>query len=66
MAKIDSFKHLTVWQKAMELAENGFRLTATLPRDFRFELTSQIHRAAISIPSEHRRRLQPTCTTRLS
>ncbi len=51
MAKIDSYRQLTVWQKAMDVAENCFRLTAKWPREFRFELTSQIHRAAVSVPS---------------
>lgn len=51
MAKINSYTELKVWQKAMEAAEQCFRLTDHLPSHVRFELTNQIRRAAISIPS---------------
>jgi len=51
MAKIASYKELTVWQKAMALAVACYRLTAGFPVEERFGLTSQIRRAAVSIPS---------------
>jgi four helix bundle protein len=51
MAKIDSYRDLIVWQKAMDVAENCFRFTSSWPREYRFELTKQIHGAAVSIPS---------------
>jgi four helix bundle protein len=35
----------------MELAEAVYRLTASLPSDERFGLTSQLRRAAVAIPS---------------
>jgi four helix bundle protein len=46
-----SFRDLMVWQRAMDLVEEIYRLTATFPRDERFGLTAQIRRAAVSIPS---------------
>jgi four helix bundle protein len=40
-----------VWQDAMTLAESCYRLTHQFPRDELFGLTSQIRRAAGSIPA---------------
>jgi len=46
-----SHKDLVLWQKAMELAAEIHRLARRLPRHELFGLTSQIRRAAVSIPS---------------
>ncbi len=46
-----SFRELTVWQRAMELTVAIYRLTQTFPREEQYGLTSQIRRAAVSIPS---------------
>jgi four helix bundle protein len=46
-----SFRGLKVWQAAMLLVEDVYKLTATFPRDERFGLTAQLRRAAVSIPS---------------
>jgi four helix bundle protein len=46
-----SVRELRIWQKAMDLVEACYRLSATLPADERFGLTSQIRRAATSIPA---------------
>jgi len=51
VTKIQSYKDLIAWQKAMELVEAVYRLTAGYPGDERFGLISQTRRAAISIPS---------------
>jgi four helix bundle protein len=48
---INSYRDLTVWQDAMALAESCYRATAQFPRDELFGLTSQIRRAAASIPA---------------
>jgi len=48
---IKSFKDLKVWQKAHELALLIYRLTTKFPNEERFGLTSQMRRAAISVPS---------------
>ncbi|HBR16197.1 MAG: four helix bundle protein [Deltaproteobacteria bacterium RIFCSPLOWO2_12_FULL_43_16] len=46
----NSFEDMPVWQMAMELAVKIFKLTETLPRKEDYGLTSQIRRAALSIP----------------
>ena len=46
-----SVRELKIWQKAMDLVEACYKLSATLPGDERFGLTSQIRRAATSIPA---------------
>jgi four helix bundle protein len=45
------YQELIAWQKAMDLVEAVYRNTAELPADERFGLTSQLRRAAVSIPS---------------
>ncbi|MCB0737128.1 MAG: four helix bundle protein [Bacteroidetes bacterium] len=49
--KIDSFKDLLVWQKAHELVLLVYKISADFPREEAYGLTSQIRRAAISIPA---------------
>ncbi|WP_295438743.1 four helix bundle protein [uncultured Thiodictyon sp.] len=44
-------KDLRVWQQAMTLAETVYQATKTFPSDERFGLTSQMRRAAVSVPS---------------
>ena len=39
------------WQEAMALVELVYRETATFPKDELYGLTTQIRRAAISVPS---------------
>lgn len=46
-----SFKDLVAWQKAMDLAQAIYTATETFPRHELYGLTSQIRRAAISVPS---------------
>jgi len=48
---IKSFKELTVWQEAMNLVEMVYLQTTTLPKTEMYGLTSQIRRAAVSIPA---------------
>jgi len=47
----NSFRDLDVWQEAMTLVEDVYRLSGKFPPDERFGLTAQVRRAAISIPS---------------
>lgn len=49
--KIVSYRDLTVWQRAMDLADVAYELTKSFPKDERFGLTSQVQRSAVSIPS---------------
>jgi len=46
-----NFERLTVWQRAVELADFVYGLTRRFPPDERFGLTSQMRRAAVSITS---------------
>ncbi|MFH1562293.1 MAG: four helix bundle protein [Nitrospirota bacterium] len=45
------YKNLIVWQKADELAFRIYKLTEGFPRTEIFGLTSQLRRAALSIPT---------------
>ena len=46
-----SFRELTVWQKAVELTVEVYRLAKKLPKEELYHLSSQMRRAAVSIPS---------------
>lgn len=45
------FKNLIVWNEAMDLVEDIYRITANFPIEEKYGLTSQIRRSAVSIPS---------------
>ena len=45
------FKHLLVWQKAVELTRLVYTIAKKFPADERYALTDQLRRAAVSIPS---------------
>ena len=49
MAK--SYRDLMVWQKGIQLTTMIYRLTKSFPREEIYSLTSQMRRAAVSIPS---------------
>jgi four helix bundle protein len=46
-----SFRDLVVWQRAIQLTINVYRLTARFPESEKYGLTSQMRRAAVSIAS---------------
>jgi four helix bundle protein len=46
-----SFRELRVWQAAMSLVEKIYFLTRRFPKEETYGLTSQVRRAAVSIPS---------------
>ena len=48
---IHSFKDLVVWQRSIELVLEVYSLTSQFPREEIYGLTSQMRRAAVSIPS---------------
>ncbi len=48
---LQSHKELHVWQKAMDLVENIYKLTQNFPKEELYGLTSQIRRAAVAIPT---------------
>lgn len=43
------FEDLIIWQKAMDLAEDVYKLSKSFPKEEIYNLTSQIHRAVDSI-----------------
>jgi four helix bundle protein len=45
------YQRLIVWQRAMDLVENVYVTTREWPREEQYGLTSQVRRAAISVPS---------------
>jgi four helix bundle protein len=49
---ITSYCDLEAWQLSMQLAEAVYEITRLFPRDERYGLTSQLRRAAVSIPSQ--------------
>jgi four helix bundle protein len=49
--RVRSFKDLVVWQEAMKLAKAVYGLVAKLPKDEQYGLSSQMRRAATSVPS---------------
>lgn len=51
MAKIISYKDLTVWQKSIELVVLVYKFTSDFPREEVYGLVSQMRRCAVSIPS---------------
>jgi len=46
-----NFRDLKIWQKGMLLVEEIYLISRDFPSDEKFGLTSQICRAAVSIPS---------------
>ena len=46
-----NYNNLQIWQQAMDLVEDIYKLTASFPIEEKFGLVSQMTRAAVSIPS---------------
>ncbi len=46
-----NYNNLQIWQQAMDLVEEIYKLTASFPIEEKFSLVSQMTRAAVSIPS---------------
>jgi four helix bundle protein len=51
MQRTSSYRDLIAWQEAMVLARSVYEVTASWPADHRYELTLQVRRAVVSIPS---------------
>ena len=51
MATIKRFQDLDVWQKSHQLVLEAYRVTRDFPGEERYGLTSQMHRAAVSVPA---------------
>ena len=48
---MSTYRDLNVWKESMELAKVIYELCKKLPEDERFGLSSQMQRAAVSVPS---------------
>lgn len=48
---LHSYKDLELWKKSMDMVIAIYKITADFPSQERYGLTSQIRRAAVSIPS---------------
>lgn len=46
-----NFEKLKIWEKAMEITVDVYKITSLLPIDEKFNLIHQIKKCAISIPS---------------
>jgi four helix bundle protein len=51
MGSVESYRDLRIWQLGLGLAKECYVFTRTFPRDELFGMTSQIRRAAASIPA---------------
>jgi four helix bundle protein len=50
-SEVRSFRDLTVWQEAMDLAVKVHKLAELLPEKHQYEIGRQLRRASTSIPS---------------
>ncbi len=48
---IKSYRDLTVWQAGVDLVESVYCLTGKFPKNEIYALSSQVQRAAVSVPS---------------
>lgn len=51
MVKLSSYKELDVWKLGIEVSKDIFAMTSKFPKEQVYILSSQMQRAAISIPS---------------
>ncbi len=49
--KIRSFRDLDIWKRSIKLVEGIYGITKSFPKEEMYGLTSQLRRAAVSIPS---------------
>ena len=51
MTSVRSYRELIVWQKSIDLTVRIYKLTSRFPFEERYGLTSQMRRAAASVPA---------------
>ena len=51
MGEIKSYKDLLIWQRGIQIIKKTYQLVDVFPKEEIYALTSQIKRAAVSIPS---------------
>jgi four helix bundle protein len=50
-SEINSYRDLKVWQEGISLAKTCYEISRCFPKEELFGLTSQIRRAAVSVPA---------------
>ncbi len=48
---IQTYKDLEVWKRSMELVKNAYLISGKFPKSEVYGLSSQVRRAAVSVPS---------------
>jgi four helix bundle protein len=51
MERVSHFRDLQVWQRGMDVVEMVYRVSSEFPQSEVYGLTSQLRRAAVSVPS---------------
>jgi len=51
MAETESFKKLEVWEKGIDLVVAAYEISKKLPETEKFGISSQMQRAAVSVPA---------------
>lgn len=46
-----SYENLKIWQKSLSFVKEIYKATRSFPKEERYDLTSQMRRAAVSVPS---------------
>ncbi|MEO5946227.1 MAG: four helix bundle protein [Chitinophagaceae bacterium] len=46
-----NFKQLLIWQKGFQIAIKSYKAVSSFPKEEKYSISSQITRAAVSIPS---------------
>jgi four helix bundle protein len=46
-----NFKQLLIWQKGFQIAVKSYNIVSSFPKEEKYSISSQITRAAVSIPS---------------
>ena len=46
-----NFKQLLIWQKGFQIAVKSYNIVSSFPKEEKYNISSQITRAAVSIPS---------------
>ena len=49
--KVNHYRDLLVWQKSMDIVVRCYRLSSIFPGEERYGLTSQLRRAAVTVPA---------------
>lgn len=51
MARVDTYRDLLIWQRAILLSKSIYEISSSFPKEEIYGMTSQMRRSSISIPS---------------